>query len=255
MPAGRKTKKNNIITIKNATFRYGKSYALTDITLTIDSGEFLGVVGSNGSGKTTLTYLLNGLIPHMIDGTLEGNVSVCGQSTKTQNVSFFARRVGMVFQNPDFSLFNLTVREEILFGLNSLKIADTEDRMMDALRLVGMEKYTDRNPRTLSYGQKQKINIASVLALNTDIIVLDEPSAMLDYKNAIELYEILTVANANDKTIIVVDHDTDLVAQYCSRVVLMHEGQIATSGTTKRVFAATKKLKQLHIKPPHVRIV
>ncbi|MCX6816524.1 MAG: ABC transporter ATP-binding protein [Candidatus Beckwithbacteria bacterium] len=240
------------IKLQSVSFRYQQTPVLQNLSFEIKAGTFLGITGTNGSGKSTLLYLLNGLIPHEIPGRLSGKIFVDGISTRQKPVSFFAKTVGLVFQNPDFSLFNLTVKEELEFGLKNLKIKDSSGRIKQALNQVGMFNYLNRDPQTLSFGQKQKICLASVLTLNTDYIVLDEPTAMLDYRSSVELYEILSKLNQSGKTIIVVEHDTDFLLKYSQQVLILDAGKIKAFGPTKPIFSQTALLKNSGVKIPRL---
>jgi energy-coupling factor transport system ATP-binding protein len=246
---------NTGIVLENVSFCYtSKNQQLEALSLHIPQGSFFGISGVNGSGKTTLSLLFNGLIPNEISGKLTGNVIVDGTNTKTKPVSFFAQKVGMLFQNPDFMLFNLTVAEEIAFGLknsNNVNAKNYAQKITNALKMVGLEGYEQRDPQTLSLGEKQKVCLASVLALDTNYIVLDEPVAMLDYKGAVNLYKTLDVLNKNyGKTIIVIEHDTDFLHAHAHKTIILDKGKIILEGKTKEVFAQTKKLQELGIKIP-----
>ncbi|MCL4338985.1 energy-coupling factor ABC transporter ATP-binding protein [Patescibacteria group bacterium] len=242
------------IILKNVSFAYGGSEkVLKDISFSILPGTFLGIAGSNGSGKSTLTYLLNGLIPHFIEGKLEGEVMIDGIATSQKNVAYFSRKVGMVFQNPDFSTFNLTVREEIQFGLRNYHIDEGKEKIDRILQQVGLEGYADRDPQSLSFGQKQKVSLAAVIALDPAYIVLDEPSAMLDYRSSCELYSILRNLNKKGNTIIVVEHDTDFLYQFAEEVKVLNEGSVVLEGKTRDVFRKVRILNKLGIKIPNKR--
>lgn len=215
------------ITLSQVSFSYLKNQpVLKNINLQIKPGDFLTITGINGSGKSTLTYLLNGLIPHQIKGYFQGKVTIDSISTREKPVSFFAAKVGLVFQNPDFSLFNLTVKEEVAFGLKNLKLDHLDQRIKCALDQVRMWKYLKRDPQSLSFGQKQKICLACALALNPDYLVLDEPTAMLDHPSAIELYQILTQLNQQGKTIIVVEHHQEFISRFSKTTLILHQGKI-----------------------------
>lgn len=220
------------IKLQSVYFSYQKTPVLKNLSLIINPGDFLGITGTNGSGKSTLLYLLNGLIPHQISGKLSGEIFIDNISSR------------LVFQNPDFSLFNLTVKEEILFGNPQANVAS-------ALKKVGLSGYSDRDPQTLSFGQKQKICLAGALAVNPDYLLLDEPTAMLDYKSSLELYEILQKLNQQGKTIIVVEHDTDFLLKYARQVLILDSGKINSFGSPKKVFSNKSLLKNLGIKIPH----
>ncbi|OGG11348.1 hypothetical protein A2Z00_04605 [Candidatus Gottesmanbacteria bacterium RBG_13_45_10] len=239
------------IRFEHVSFHYpGKPSVLTDIHLTITPGTFLGITGVNGSGKSTLTYLTNALIPHSIPGTLTGSVTVDGVPTKEKSVGYFSRIVGMVFQNPDFSLFNLTVAEEIGFGLQNLNGKVDHKRLCDALELVGLGGFASRDPQTLSFGEKQKVCLASTLALDVSYIILDEPTAMLDYKSSQELYKLLGSLHAKGKTIITVEHDTDFLWDYTGETLILDNGKVASFGKTRDVLSRRRLLSSLGIKKP-----
>jgi energy-coupling factor transporter ATP-binding protein EcfA2 len=242
----------NGISLDNISVSYSKNTPqLENINLRIKSGTFLGITGVNGSGKTTLIQLLNGLIPHEIQAKLTGSVFIDEINTRSKSVSYFARSIGMLFQNPDFMLFNLTVAEEISFGLKNLKLSNQPERIKKALSDVGLAGFEKRDPQTLSFGQKQKVALACVLAVDTPYIVLDEPVAMLDYKGAVNLYEVLTSLNKNfGKTIIVVEHDTDFLLAHAKEVAIIDKGKILMHGKTRNVFAKKTELKKIGIKIP-----
>jgi energy-coupling factor transport system ATP-binding protein len=239
------------IVIENVSVSYEKNKnQLEKINLAIKKGTFLGITGVNGSGKTTLIQLLNGLIPHEIPAKLTGNVFIDGINTRTKPVSFFAKEIGMLFQNPDFMLFNLTVAEEIAFGLNNLKLSNQPERIKQALIAVGLAGYENRDPQTLSFGQKQKVALACVLAVDTPYIVLDEPVAMLDYHSAVNLYNVLAELNNHGKTIIVVEHDTDFLLSHAQEVAIIDKGRIVMHDASKNIFSKKAELKKLGIKIP-----
>lgn len=241
------------ILLENVSVSYSRnSFQLRNIDLTIKKGSFFGITGVNGSGKTTLIQLLNGLIPHEIPGKLTGNVLIDGINTIQQPVAYFAKKVGMLFQNPDFMLFNLTVAEEIAFGLKNLKYADQPEKIKNALVKVGLDDFEQRDPQTLSLGEKQKVALACVLAVDTPYIVLDEPVAMMDFKGALNLYNVLKALNEKSgKTIIVVEHDTDFLLTFAKEVAVINKGEIVMSGAANDIFEKKAELKEIGIKVPN----
>lgn len=243
--------KNDGILVKKVSFSYNNKHKeLDNINVTIPKGSFCGLTGINGSGKTTFTLLLNGLIPHQIIGCYKGNTYIDGIDTKDKSVSFFSQKVGIVFQNPDFMIFNLTVYDEIAFGLINMGKKDIDQKIKSALETVGLAGFEKRDPHSLSMGQKQKMCLATVLAMETEYIVLDEPSAMLDYKSSLHLYDLLVSLNKKGKTIIIVEHDTDFLYTYANQLIIFEKGSIFAEGKTNEIFSQKNQLIKLGIKVP-----
>lgn len=238
--------------LKNLSFKYSNSKAksLKNLNLTIESGEFIGITGVNGSGKTTLSYCLNGLIPHQIPGQLTGQVLINNQSTEKTPIKKLTQTVGLLLQNPDQSLFNLTVESELMFGLNNFNIKNPTQQIKKALKLLNISHLLKSDPQTLSFGQKQKVALACLLVLDTPILVLDEPTAMLDYPAAIELYQYLNQLNHQGKTIIVIDHHTEFLAQFAKRLIILSQGQIKLDQPVNQVFKQSMLLKKYGVKQP-----
>jgi energy-coupling factor transport system ATP-binding protein len=241
------------IAVKNVSFSYPNKRVLGNISFSIDDSDFVGLVGSTGCGKTTLAYCLNGLIPKSIRGKFSGQVTVDGLDTSKNKVSDIARKVGLVFQDPDWQIFSISVRDEIEFGIRNFGLNKVEKRIKNSLKLVGLDGYENREPQKLSQGQKQKLCIASVLAMDTKAIVLDEPTSQLDYKNARMIHDILEKLNNDGRTILLIEHDTDFLAEYCDRILLMNNGKIVKDDATSKVFAQVNLLKKLGIKVPVIR--
>ena len=238
--------------MSNVSFSYGgTSPELCDISTTIPHGSFCGITGINGSGKSTFAYLLNGLIPHQVYGKFIGDVWIDGENTRKKPVAYFAKKVGFVFQNPDFMIFNLTVHEEIAFGVKNLGLTDVDRRISEALDTAGLAGFEERDPHTLSLGQKQKLCLAIAIAMDTDYIVLDEPTAMLDYVSALHLYSLLVTQHKKGKTIIVIEHDTDFLLSYASQLLIFDKGMIVQQGNAQEILAHHEMLRQMGIKIPH----
>lgn len=241
-----------MIRVKNLSFVYkgATAKALKDIDLEVNSGEFLGITGTTGSGKTTLAYCLKGLIPHSIEGQYEGDVWIKDCAVRQKQLSQLAATVGLVFQNPDWQLFSSSVSEEIEFGVRNLGLPRPQQRVDRALRAVNLGDCHDKDPHDLSQGQKQKVCLASIIAMDPEVIVIDEATSQLDYKNTRGIYDVLQEINEEGKTIISIDHDTDVLAQYAHRLALMDQGEIIEKGPRREVVAKTDLLAGLGIKIP-----
>jgi len=171
-------------------------------------------------------------------------------NTKKHKVAEIARKVGLVFQDPEWQIFSLTVEDEIEFGIKNLGLSGTKKRVTNALELVGLKGYENREPHRLSQGQKQKLCVASVIATDPEVIVLDEPTSQLDYKNTKNIHEILKKLNKKGKTVILIEHDTDFLAEYCDRILIMDDGKIIRDDPTKKIFSQVNFLKKLGVKVP-----
>jgi len=229
------------ITVENLNFSYNNKKVLKNINFKIEDGEFVGLVGPTGCGKTTLAYCLNGLIPNSIRGKFYGQVMINELDTRKHKVSEIARKVGFVFQDPDWQIFSLSVKDEIEFGPRNFGF-------------VGLEGHRNEDPNQLSQGQRQKLCIASVIATDPEFIILDEPTSQLDYKNSKNIHDILKKINKEGKTVFLIEHDTDFLAEYCSRILVMNDGQIIKDNTTKKVFLNVNLLKRMGIKVPRVMV-
>jgi len=242
----------NIIKIENVKFKYDKedtSYAVNGVTLNIRQGEFTAIIGHNGSGKSTLAKLINSiLLP------TEGKIYVKGMDTADDSKLWDIRQAaGMVFQNPDNQLVATIVEEDIAFGPENQGVEPSEirRRVDDALNAVGMYEYRKRPPHMLSGGQKQRIAIAGILALNSDCIILDEPTAMLDPSGRKEVMETLEKLKEKGKTILLITHYMDEAVQ-ADRVVIMDKGNIKLDGTPKEVFRNIDEIKKFGLDVPQV---
>lgn len=237
---------DNIIEIKDVTFTYlgEKGPALKNANLTIKRGDFVLVLGPSSAGKSTLLNLLNGSVPHIFEGTLEGEVIVDGKNTIEHQVSQLATSVGLVFQDPESQLVNIFVKDEVYFGPENLlkPIEEIKANAMEAMRLVGLDNLMDRDVFQLSGGQKQKVAIAAVLSMRPKVIALDQPTANLDPKTKVEVFQILAKLNRElGITVVVVEHDVDDLAGLINKVVVMKDGSILASGTPREVFSKNFK--------------
>ena len=231
--------------------------ALKDINLTIDSGEFIGLVGHTGSGKSTLAQLLNGLIE-----PTEGTVYYNGQDIFAEgyNLKDVREKVGLVFQYPEHQLFEETVADDISFGPKNLGLDEEEitERVRRSLDLVGLdyEEFRDRSPFNLRGGQQRRVAIAGVLALEPEVLILDEPSAALDPTGRRKLLSLLEDLHQNmGLTIILITHRMEQVARLASRVVVMDNGKIALDGTPEHVFQNQEYLQELSLDLPALTMI
>ncbi|MGC9516071.1 MAG: ABC transporter ATP-binding protein [Methanomicrobiales archaeon] len=220
----------NIIEIKNFYYQYPnqKDYCLQNINLNVKKGEFIFITGKSGCGKSTLARSLNGTIPHIIGGNMEGNISINGKNTLDFKVNDLAADVGFIFQNPESQFFTLKVEDEIAFGPENLSLKKDEiyERIEWALNEVEMSDWRYENVYNLSEGQKQRVAIAANLSLLPEILVLDEPTSNLDPEGAHKLFIILEKLKKQGKTIILIDHRTRYALKSADKVLIMDKGKI-----------------------------
>lgn len=229
--------------------------ALEKINLEIHSGEFIGIVGANGSGRSSLCYTMNGLIPHSVGGTLEGQVVVRGIDTHNSTTAEIAQSVGLVFSDPEAQLTQLTVADEVAFGPANLGIPREKIALLvkESLKLVQLDGLEERNTHSLSGGQQQRLAIASVLAMKPDILILDEPTSNLDPKGTFEVFSIVHRLNQeNNTTVIMVEHQVDLLAQFATRILAMDKGKIIADGSPEKIFAQVELLSSIDVQIPQV---
>ncbi|OUP07087.1 energy-coupling factor transporter ATPase [Collinsella sp. An2] len=245
----------DIIDIDHVSFAYAEApeRSLNDITLGIAPGEFLGIIGPSGAGKSTLCSALSGAIPHHYAGEFFGAVRVDGQDTCDVSLTDIARTVGSVLQDIDAQMVASVVEDEMLFGLENFGVPHDEipGRVSWALETVGIADLVDREIATLSGGQKQKVAIAAILALQPRVLVLDEPTAALDPESSRAVFETLRRINQSEGiTVVVVEQKVALLSEYCERVAVMHEGRVELVGTPAQVFSHTEELRRIGVDSP-----
>jgi len=239
-----------VIEVKDLYFAYPTGVeALKGITLTIDDGEFLAIMGQNGAGKTTLVKHFNGLLK-----STKGEVVVDGVSTREVSVAQLARKVGFVFQNPDHQLFCETVEEEVAFALRNFGFEENaiKKRVDWALNLLDVTQYRQTSPFMLSGGERKRVALASVLAWDPQVVILDEPTIGQDHQQKEKLRQFIVQLNAQKKTVIIVTHDVEFVAECNPRVVLMTEGKIVAEGLAEEILTNQKLVAQASIVPPQI---
>jgi energy-coupling factor transport system ATP-binding protein len=245
------------ISIRDLGFTYaqGTRPALAEISVDIAKGEYVGLVGLNGAGKTTFGLCLNGIIPHMLMGEQTGTVRIAGHDPSVTPVREMGRIVGMVFDNPEFQMSQITAAEEVALGLENLGVPYEEmvPRIAAALDLVGLTGFDERSPMGLSGGQQQRLAIASTLAMKPQILFMDEPTSNLDPLGKEEVFEIARRLNREEGlTVIVAEHEVEVLAQYADRIIVLHEGRIVLQGPPSEVFGEVARLAELGLRVPQV---
>ncbi|MFZ5825595.1 MAG: energy-coupling factor ABC transporter ATP-binding protein [Bacillota bacterium] len=239
-----------LIEVEDLWYGYRPGHdVLRAIYLQIEAGEYLALIGQNGAGKTTLAKHFNGLYK-----PTRGAVRVAGIDTRSAGVAQFATRVGYCYQNPDHQIFQGTIEEEVAFGPRNLGLgqAEVEERVAEALGAVGLLAKRKQEPWFVGKGERQRIAVASVLAMRPEAIVLDEPTTGLDWRGAREMLALVDRLNREGHTIIVITHDMRLVAEHARRVVALCQGQVLIDATPAEAFAQTERLRQTFLMPPQV---
>jgi len=235
-----------IIDVRDLWFAYeGRNWILNGVDLQIFEGELLLIIGQNGCGKTTLAKHFNGLLK-----PTEGRVLVGGQDASLCTTAELSRLVGYVFQNPDNQLFAPTVYDEVAFGLRNSGLTDHDSVVRSSLREVGLEDRVFDSPFGLSTGEKERLAIASVIAMQPKVLILDEPTIGQDEVTTNKIMTIAETLRQKGSTVIVITHDMELVAEWSERVVVMHDGDIKRVGPPQEVLCDIEFLREVHLSPP-----
>lgn len=257
VPISLKTPLNNmenIIEVRNLKYKYdneSENYTLNDVSFQVKKGEWLSIVGHNGSGKSTTVRLIDGLLE-----AESGDIIISGDKLTVENVWEKRRQIGMVFQNPDNQFVGATVEDDVAFGLENqgLDYNLMVERVQQALELVGMQDFKEREPARLSGGQKQRVAVAGVVALRPDIIILDEATSMLDPEGRLDLIQtVKKIKDSNQLTVISITHDLDEIA-LSDRVLVMKKGQVESTATPRELFSR-EDLEELGLDQPFVNQV
>jgi energy-coupling factor transporter ATP-binding protein EcfA2 len=222
----------------SVVYKDSEGKALDGVTLDVQEGEMLLLLGRNDSGKSTFCRLLNGLVPHSIPSTLAGTVEVFGKDIRTSSVASLAAKVGMVFQEPESQLFCMSAEEEVAFGPENIAIprAEIASRVEWALSIVGLKGYNSRSPWSLSGGEMQRLAIAAALSMRPRMIVLDEPAYALDPVGRIELYGLLRrLKEGFGMTVVIAEHSVEEATLFCDRAVVLREGRVLRDGRPREV--------------------
>jgi energy-coupling factor transport system ATP-binding protein len=239
-----------MIEVEEVNFTYPNGVeAIKNVSLVIKNGEFMAIMGQNGAGKTTLVKHFNGLLKPS-----KGAIRVDGVETTKTSVAALARTVGFVFQNPDHQLFSETVEEEIAFALKNFGFEEEaiQKRVTWALNLLGLTQYRKTSPFMLSGGERKRVALASVLAWDPQILILDEPTIGQDYQQKEKLRQFIVQMQTQRKTVVIVTHDVEFVAECNPRVVLMKEGKIVADGEGKEILTNLEALAQSSIVLPQI---
>jgi energy-coupling factor transport system ATP-binding protein len=235
-------KRMAVIETKGLTYTYpgATKPSISDVSVKVEKGEFVLITGPSGCGKTTLCRTFNGLIPQFYQGEQKGEITVAGLDAAKHPTYEMAKHVGLVFQNPENQLFALSVEKDVAFGLENLGYPREEmrKRVDWALDLTGISNLRDRSPHEMSGGQQQRVAIAAVLAMQPEIIVLDEPTSFLDPLSAQKIFEVIHYLNKNlGLTVILVEHRLDLTAKYANHIIIMDQGKVRFDGETREVLS------------------
>jgi energy-coupling factor transport system ATP-binding protein len=231
----------SIIKIENLSVQYleQETKALDGVSLEVEEGEFIAILGAHGAGKTTLCLSINGIVPNMIQADMFGKIEVAGEVPPKIPVRELATKVGSVFDNPEFQMSQLTVFEEVALGLQNLGV-DKETIIKNitaSLELVGLSGFEERSPFEISGGQQQRLAMASALSMKPQILVLDEPTSNLDPIGKEEVFTVTRRINQEEGlTVIIAEHEVEVIAEYADKVILLEEGKITQVGTPEELF-------------------
>ncbi len=248
-----------VIQVDHVTYSYplAKEPALKQLNVGIERGKFYGVIGENGAGKTSFCALLRGFIPEFYKGNMEGKVLVEGKAISEYGGNI-ASKIGYVFQNPFTQISGVkdTVFEEVAYGLENMgvPVEEIEKRVVDVMRMTDIEALAEKNPFDLSGGQMQRVALASVIVLEPDILVIDEPTSQLDPEGTESVFAIIKALKERRKTIILVEHKIDLIAEYADEVLVFKDGEIIASGDKQKILS-DMSLEEKDVALPQVAIL
>jgi cobalt/nickel transport system ATP-binding protein len=240
--------REKILEVKHLSFAYDENrMALKDVNVTIYQQEKIAVLGANGAGKSTFFLNLNG-----VREPSAGEIAYRGEIIDRKNKNKLRRNVGIIFQDPDHQMIASTVKAEVAFGpLNmGLPREEAERRTLDAVRMMGLEDYLFRPPHYLSGGEKKRVSIADILAMDCEVMVFDEPTASLDPANAEMLEEVLNRIGKEGKTILLSTHDVDFAYRFADRILVFYDGRMIGDGTPENIFTDVELLKTANLKKP-----
>lgn len=238
---------DTILEFQNVSFSYNETANVKNINIKVEKGDFLAIIGSNGAGKSTVSKLCNGLLKPS-----DGDVIVAGKNTKKEKISNLAKHIGFLFQNPDRQICCQTVKDEIAFSLKNNGISEEEikNRVEKTIEEFGFDENIE--PFNMSRGQRQRLCLACLIALNPEILILDEPTTGLDYKECMEIMMRIKQLNENGTTVIMVCHDMEIVLDFAKTVIVMNRGEILTQGKTRSILSDKDLLSQARLLQPQI---
>ena len=245
----------SVIEAQGLTKDYGELRAVDGVSFSVHKGEYVGIIGPNDAGKSTICRLCNGLIPNSFNGELTGEVLVNGRNIKDIPTAQLAGEVGSVFADPEAQLSQISVFDELAFGPSNLEVSREEiiRRVEETMDIMGIRDFRDRSPFSLSGGEQQKVAIASVMTMTPEILVLDEPTSNLDPIGTESVFTVVDELNEKEgMTIILVEHEIELMAQFVDRFIVLDEGQILLDGTPEEVFSHREVFEKIGIFVPTV---
>ena len=252
MKKGKNMEKGEVLRLEGVSFSYGGKMekAVDETSLIFQEGEFVGIIGPVGSGKSTLLYCCNGLVPKEIHGKFTGSVKLMGKDLAKMGFPEISRAASMVFQDPNDQIFNLTVEEEVAFGLLNQGMPREEALTVAraAVARVGLKEKMHEDPSELSSGQKQKVAIACALAADSKIILLDEPVSSLDWRSSQEVYAMLDALVREGRTVITTEQDTCLLSRHATRIIVIDGGKVVADGGVKLL--SSSLIEKLGLRPP-----
>ena len=248
--AERGTMRGEILNVQHLSYGYPSGHlALSDISLSIGSGERIAIMGSNGAGKSTFFLNLNGVLKAQ-----SGEIYYQGTKISGKELKELRRHVGFVFQDADSQMIASTVQAEVAFGPMNLKLSrdEVEKRVTQALQYMGLQSYRQRPPHYLSGGEKKRVSIADIIAMQSEIILFDEPTAALDPLSADMLEQVLADLSREGKTLLISTHDVNFAYRWAERIVVFDRGKILADGNPLEVFLQEQVLEQAHLKKPEM---
>ncbi|WP_099223533.1 energy-coupling factor ABC transporter ATP-binding protein [Listeria costaricensis] len=233
----------SFIELKQITYQYplDEQPIMKDVSLSFKKGKVYGIIGNNQAGKTTLCHIIRGFIPAMFLGELSGEVTYKNKSVQDYNIGELASEMGYSSQNPFTQISGVkdTVEEEIAYGMENIGVPPErmQKKVQELLHLFHLDDLKLKNPYELSGGQKQRVALAAVVALDPEVVILDEPTSQLDPKSTEEVFQIIAMLKEQGKTVIVVEHKVDLLAEYCDEIILLENGCVLKNGTVHQVLS------------------